>query len=545
MRHVLGLERVGADRARDGGQRPPGGPGLAGEVEAPARQRRDGGGGDERRPQRHEGRQRRRGLAEEPRRRQEGDERRQPHGAAAHRVDVVEVGALELDAGRRQAERLVDGEVRHHGAEPGHRHHGEERQDALQRRVDAEFHEEQRDGDVEHQPHHPARVRMGEAGEDVGPGERARIGVHDVDLELRHDDEARRQQRHGLGAAEHVPEGDAVHLGRVGGMVGRHAGAQGQHGEQRAEEQLRGAEHDPARAGGEQRQPPGAGGAARRGAGGQEAQHVHLLADLRHQRQDDGGGAAELQEVEAPGPRGQAEPAEARPGRDGGPVVPRDEADGQEVQPDPQRLGEELEAADPGDAVRHQRDHGEGADEVADRQRHAEDELQRARHDRPLDGEEHEGEGGVDQRRDGGADVAEAGAPGEQVDVDPVARRHDADGQAGEEQHDAHHEGGGEHVGEAVGEGDAAPDGFQRQERDGAQRRLRHARRRPAPRRLGGEAQREVLQRLVGDPSVVVAPDGQDALASGHVSPMREMQVMGRRGAGWEGGWGGGGRNWP
>ena len=65
-------------------------------------------------------------------------------------------------------------------------------------------------------------------------------------------------------------------------------------------------------------------------------------------------------------------------------------------------------------------------------------------------------------------------------------------------------------------------------------RRLRHARRGPAPRALGGEAQREIFQRLVGDPAVVVAPDGQDALASGHVFPRAAHAGYGP-GRGWVG----------
>jgi hypothetical protein len=52
----------------------------------------------------------------------------------------------------------------------------------------------------------------------------------------------------------------------------------------------------------------------------------------------------------------------------------------------------------------------DGADEIADRARDAEAQLERGRKNDSLDGEKDEGEGGVDQRGDGRTDVTEAGA---------------------------------------------------------------------------------------------------------------------------------------
>ncbi len=217
-------------------------------------------------------------------------------------------------------------------------------------------------------------------------------------------------------------------------------------------------------------------------------------------------------------PAAAPRPGKFAPDLEARPVLPGDEAERQDVEPDPQRLGDDLEAADPRHAVGDQRNHRDGADDVADGQRNAEADLERRRHDRGFDGEQDEGEGGVDQRGDGRADVAEAGAAGQQVDVDAVARGVARHRQAGEEQQDAGDDGGGDGVGDAVGQGDGAADRLQRQEGDGADGGLRHARCRPSPRALGGEAQRIVFQRLVGDPAVVFPTDRQDPLSSRHRS---------------------------
>ncbi len=497
--------------------------GAPGDVVAPV-----GGEGDRRR--RDEGdrerQERREHLQRRPEEAGEGDhadEGADEHRADPDRVDVVEMRPLELDAGRAPAHRLVDHEVGDQRRHPGHRDDGVEAEDLLQHLVDAERHQHQRDGDVEHQPHHPAGMAVGQAREEVRPGDRARIGVRHVDLELGEDDEhAGEGERHLR--REHRLERDQIHLRRLGGVDEGHALREREIGEEGAGQHLDAAGDDPARPGGQQRHPPQHVArrlAAARRAARQEAQEVHLLADLRHQREDHGGGGAEHHEVEGAVRRAEAAGI-------GGPAGERvlvhreDEDEGDEVQHQPEGLGPELEAADEGDAVRHQRDHHQRADEIADHQRHAEAHLQRQRHDRRLDGEEQIGEGGVDQRGDGRADIAEAGAAGEQVDVDAELGGVVADRQAGGEDDGADHEDGRHRVLEAVGQRDRPADRLQRQERDRAERGVGDAQRRPAARALGGEAQRVVFQRLVDDPLIVAAPNANDLLFRRHrVLPRR------------------------
>ena len=99
------------------------------------------------------------------------------------------MGALELDACGREAERLGDHEVGGERADPARRDRGVEDQDRLDRVEDADFHQQQREQHVEDQPDDAAGVAVGQAGEEIGPGDGAGIGVGDVDLELADDDE--------------------------------------------------------------------------------------------------------------------------------------------------------------------------------------------------------------------------------------------------------------------------------------------------------------------------------------------------------------------
>ncbi len=296
-------------------------------------------------------------------------------------------------------------------------------------------------------------------------------------------------------------------------ILDRHAGAEREHGEERAGQDLEGAEDDPAGPGGDQRRPPGKPAAL--ALARQEAEEVDLLADLRDQREDDRRRGAEQQQVEGAVRR-------AVLARVAGPVLDRehalraDEDEGQDLQHDPERLGPELEAADEGDAVGDQRDHQQGADQIADAERHAEAHLQRQRHDRRLDREEDEGEGRIDQRGDGRADIAEAGAAGEQVDVDAVFGGVIGDRQAGEEDDHADDRDRQGRVGEAVVERDRAADGLERQKGDRANSRIGDPQGRPAPGVVRGETKREVLERLVGDPLVIVTPDPDDPLLCTH-----------------------------
>ena len=179
---------------------------------------------------------------------------------------------------------------------------------------------------------------------------------------------------------------------------------------------------------------------------------------------------------------------------------------------EPQRLGPHLQPADGGDAVGDERDHHQRADQVAPGRRDVERELERVGHDRRLEREEDEGERGVDQRGDGRADVAEAGAAREQVHVHAVARRIDADRPAGQEDDQAGGEDGPERVDEAVVDQQRAADGLEHEERRGAEGGVGHPHRRPLAKRPRREAQRVVFHRLAGDPAVVVAAHLHDAL---------------------------------
>ena len=57
-------------------------------------------------------------------------------------------------------------------------------QRVLDRLVNAQFHQQQCDGDVEDQPYDAAGVVMRQAGEEVRPCDRSGIGIGDVDLDL-------------------------------------------------------------------------------------------------------------------------------------------------------------------------------------------------------------------------------------------------------------------------------------------------------------------------------------------------------------------------
>jgi hypothetical protein len=126
------------------------------------------------------------------------------------------------------------------------------------------------------------------------------------------------------------------------------------------------------------------------------------------------------------------ESGELRPFMKRAEILCGDESEWQEMQHRPDRLGPELKPADEGDAVRHQRDDHERANDVTGKQRNAEAHFQGKRHDRRLDGKEQECEGRVDQRRNGRADIAEPGAAGEEIDIDAVLGRVVGDRQSGE-----------------------------------------------------------------------------------------------------------------
>ncbi len=486
------------------------------EIEAAAGGQGDRRRGAERDAERQEARERLHRRAERAElggQRQGGGQR---HGPDADRIDVVEIAAPELDAPGAQAEGPVHHEVGGQRPDPGHRDVAVERQRVLQRAEHAELHQHQRDGDVEHKPHHAARMRMGQPREEVRPCDRAGVGVRDVDLELGEDDEDAGQQHRGLGARKAL-EGGEIHLGRLDRLRRGHPRLQDHHRQIRARQHLERADDGPARPGGDERRPPfhpvGAGLRLR-----QEAQEVHLLADLGEQREHHARGhrdehrvdpAARLARRRAVSPLMRQPWSEVRPLAD-------QHHEGQDLQRQPHRLGPFLEHADAREAVRHQRDDDERVEQVAKSQRHAEAQLQRLAEDRGLQREEDEGEAGVDQRGRGRAEIAEPCAARQQVDVDARARRVPADRQPGEKHQRADDEDRRDRVVEAVGQRHRRADRLQREKRDRADGGVGDPAVGPFPRPARGEAQREVLQRLVRNPLVVGAPEAAHAADAVH-----------------------------
>ncbi len=241
-----------------------------------------------------------------------------------------------------------------------------------------------------------------------------------------------------------------------------------------------------------------------------EAQVIDLFRHLRDQRDADGQRRAEQVRVES---RAAAMFAAVlpQPGQYLR-LFDEDEGVGQHEEEDPQRLRPRLKLADRGDAVGDQRNDDQRADQVTPRRRNPEGQFQRISHDRRLEGEEDEGEGGVDQRGDRRADVAETGAACQQVHVQPVPRRHDADRQAEQEDDQASGEDRPERIDEPSLQQHRRADRFQHEKRGRAERGVGDPHLRPLAETAGGEAQRVIFERLIGDPGVVVATNLDDTL---------------------------------
>ncbi len=263
---------------------------------------------------------------------------------------------------------------------------------------------------------------------------------------------------------------------------------------------------DPAGSGRDDRRPPC--DAVAFGALGHEAQDVDLLADLSDEREDDASSGAGTEQIEPfavptgadiPGPRREARI-----------ILKRDEHERGQVEQHPDGLGPHLKAADPCNAVGHDRDHHDSADDVADGHRQAEAQLERQSHDDGFYGEKDERERGVDQRSDGRSDVAESGPARQQIDIDAVARGVVGDRQAGQEYQQRNREHGGDSILEAVAQRDGAADGFESKKRYRSERSVADTYGRPATCLLRGEAERVVLERLVGDPLIVAPADRND-----------------------------------
>ncbi len=246
--------------------------------------------------------------------------------------------ALELDVFRRPAHRLVDDQIRDQRTNPGNGDVGIQPQHLLDGIEHAELHQHQRDGHVEDQPDHAPRMAVGNADKKVRPGQRACVGVGHVDLDLGNDHEQGHGRQRPLRGTEHVPEGDQVHLRRLGGALNGHFMLQGEKGQERSGHDFQRAGDDPSRPGHEQCGPPAF--AVVPGLFREKAQVIDLLADLRHQRQRDAERCTEKQQVK--GAAFTFAARETQPVAEGFGVFPDHEHIGHQQQRQPQWLGPHL-----------------------------------------------------------------------------------------------------------------------------------------------------------------------------------------------------------
>ena len=342
-----------------------------------------------------------------------------------------------------------------------------------------------------------------EAREKVRPRQRARVGIGHIDLELREHHEQRRGRHRPAVVGEHIFIGGQVHLVRVHRAVRRHHVGDGEPGQQRAAQHLEHAQHHPARPARQHPEPPAP--ARLRRAGGHEAQVVGLLAHLRDERDAHRERRTKQGQLEARTlPRFTTIVHDARERT----RIAQQHIGKRHHQHDqPQRLRPHLQAADGRDAVRDQRNHHDGANQVAPGGRDVQRQLQRIGHHGGFERKEDESEAGVDQRGERGADVAKARAAREQVHVHAVARGVHADGQPRQKDDEPRGHDGPEGVDEAVLHQQRGAHGLQDEERGRAKRRVRHPPFGPFAKALRCVAQRVVLHRLGGHPAVVVAPD--------------------------------------
>ena len=458
--------------------------------------------------------------------------RRQHHRAHADRVDVPQVRPLELDARRRKAQRLVDDQVGHHGHHPGDGNVGVEAEHIAERLEHVHLHQHEGDERVEHHPHHTPRMAVRDAREKIAPRQRTGVGVGDVDLELRDHHEQRRGRDRPAVVREHILVGCQVHLVRVDGTLGRHHVRDGQVRQQRATEHLDDAQDDPARSACQHADPPAA--TARGRACRHESQVVGLLAHLRDERNADGQRGTKKRQTETS--MVALQPNVVRHTGESTRIARQYETERHHQHQQPDRLRPQLQAADGGNAVRYQRNDDQRAEEVTPHRRHAQRQLQRIGHHGGFQRKKDEGEGRVDQRRDGRADVAEARAARQQVHVDAMARGVDADRQAGQEDDQPGQQDGPEGVDETVLHQQRGAHRFEDQEGCSPESRVGHTPFGPLAKALRGVAQCVVFQRFARDPAVVVAPDLDDALRC--VGQVEGIDCTGSARQGWRGGYG-------
>ena len=253
------------------------------------------------------------------------------------------------------------------------------------------------------------------------------------------------------------------------------------------------AEHDPSGARHHHGRPPGA--PVLRGPGRHEAQIVDLFADLRDQRQT---------HARAQQHRGGVDPAVAVGALVREEGVHRSGVGGDQIeqrshhQQQPDRGRPDLKLAQRLHPEDDQGNHHAGRQHIAQPQGQPEAQFQALRHDRAFEGEEDEGEAGEDDAGQDRAVVAEARTPGDEVQVDVVARRVVGEGEAGDEDDHRGEEDRGQCVPGAVCQADARTDREVGHVRDAAQRGGRHDHRCPTAVAARGEPEGVVLQGLVG-----------------------------------------------
>ena len=243
---------------------------------------------------------------------------------------------------------------------------------------------------------------------------------------------------------------------------------QRQHREERSRQYLDGAYHNPARASRYHRHPPAQTPALFRRR--QKPQKIHLLADLRYQRENHTGCRTKKQQTQSFAIAVRTfilHPVIHRVD-----VMPGDIHKWQQLQRNPQRLTPQLEAADKRNAVGHQWNHQQRTDQITDGEWNTKQNLECHRHDGRLDGKKDKGERRIDQRRNRRADIAKSCTTGEQVDIDAVLGRIVRNRQSHHENDGAHHTDGCHGIIKAVIQGNGRTNGFQRQKRNRSQRRI-------------------------------------------------------------------------
>ncbi len=167
-------------------------------------------------------------------------------------------------------------------------------------------------------------------------------------------------------------------------------------------------------------------------------------------------------------------------------------------QDQPQRGGPDLQRGKDFHAVDDQGEDDDGGQRITHPQRDAESELKALRHDGALEGEEDERERREDDVGDHRAVIAEAAAAGDQVQIDVVPRRVVRERESGHHHHDGEDEDSPQRVGGPVGDADIGADREIGEVGDTAQRRDADHPGGPFAIAARREAQRVVLQRLLG-----------------------------------------------